>query len=47
MSLEYTNEENLKEKLKEGYKATAERNRKIAEEMIHVSIEAKRYIDQE
>lgn len=47
MSLEDTNEENLKQRLKEGYNATAERDRKIAEELIHVSIEANRYIDQE
>ncbi|WP_153550525.1 hypothetical protein [Candidatus Nanohalobium constans] len=47
MNLEETDEENLEERLKEGYKATAERDRKIAEEMIHVSIEANRYIDQE
>ena len=37
----------LEEQLKEGYKATAERDRKITEEIIHVSIEANRYIDQE
>ncbi|MFB6159236.1 MAG: hypothetical protein ABEJ95_06305 [Candidatus Nanohalobium sp.] len=39
--------DNLEKRLKEGYKATRERDRRIAEEMIHVSIEANRYIDQE